>query len=285
MLSGFECDEDQTGWLAGAAVWAVGAAAGCLVAVATIEPALAHWQILALAVTVSLVSLGLRLPVMLTHCPERIWLMHAVWMFGFFAQINWAGFLAARSASGTIAAEAILICLGSELWLLAWSVSQGHLPWLKHFFDGEVHPAAVHASGDCECSHEQPPSLSLSASSLAVADDEDEGELSANIHRELVDGLDENGQRYLSGTIRVQFDAQQRTETVVISFCPALDGVAQVELECDSEDITAKVENATETGARILIRRSEIGDKAEAMIDWFATASTMATEQHSTNLP
>jgi hypothetical protein len=265
MLSGFECDEDQTGWLAGLAVWATGAAAGCLLAVATVEPALLHWQVLALAVIVSLVSLGLRLPVMLAHCPDREWLVHALWMLAAFAQINWAGFLAARSASGTIAAEAILICLGLEVWLLMRFVARGRLPWLQQLFLGNANREG-----------EAPAEL---------GNREDDDEELGEIRREVVDGIDENGQRYLSGSVRVQFDAQQRSEGFVLSFCPAFESVASVELECESEDVTAKVEHATETGARIVVRRQSIEDAKIVTVDWFATARTNSTARQTLNLP
>jgi hypothetical protein len=276
LLSGFECDEDQTGWLAGLVVWSIGAAAGCFFALATIETALPHSQVLALAVLVSLVTLGLRSPVMLSRCCDQIWLTHAVWMFALFAQINWAGFLAARASSSTIAAEAILICLGLEAWLLVRCVARGDLPWLQQFFLGTVQ----HAIGTpIQTSlHSEGPERSLA---LAPTVNEDEGV--DDVRREVVDGFDENGQRYLSGTARLHFQQQQRTETLLLGFCPALNGVAQVDLECDSEDVTAKVENATEVGARISVRRTHIAEAAVVTVDWYATASEAAA--NSLNLP
>lgn len=274
MLLGFECDDDHTGWLAGLVAWSVGAAVACFFAVATIEPVLPHSQVLALAVAVSLVSLGLRLPVLLTSCADRVWLVHAVWMFALFAQINWAGFLAARSSSGTIAAEAMLICLGFEAWLLVRAVARGELPWLQQFFSGN-------AMGEtAEIQRENVAPIKHAMGELTDEADEDED---ADISREYVDGIDENGQRYVSGSVRVRLHEQQRTETFALSFCPALDGIAQVELECESEDATAKVENATETGARITVRRTQIGEAASITVAWFATASQTPTQ--SMNLP
>ncbi len=289
MLSGFECDEDHTGWLAGVAVWATGASAGCLLVVSTVEPALLHWQVLALAVVVSLVSLGLRLPVMLARCPGRVWLVHALWMLAFFAQINWAGFLATRSATGTVAAEAILICLGLETWLLIVFVARGELPWLQHLFSGnadEPVDAVLRTNREGEANVDpmsRPTEASLSPPGNQPLEDENE-EL-GEIRREFVDGIGDNGQRYLSGSVRVQFDVQQRSEEFALSFCPALDGVAEVELECDSEDVKAKVEHATETGARISLRRQSIGEATTVTVEWFATASAHSSAVHSMNLP
>ena len=282
MLSGFECDHDQTGWLAGVAVWATGAAAGCLIAVATLEPTLSHWQVLALAVAVSLVSLGLRLPVMLSLCPNRTWLVHAVWMLGFFAQINWAGFLAARSANGAIAAEAILICLGPELWLLILFIARGQLPWLQQIFAGNSEETVA---GGEESKFAKSVIVNETLAANHATEGDEAHEQLGDIRREFVDGIDELGARYLTGSVRVQFDAQQRGEGFVLSFCPALDGVADVELECDSEDATAKIEHATEIGARITVRRATIGQAATVKVDWYATAAARSRREHSMNLP
>ncbi len=276
MLSGFECDEDQTGWVAGVAVWSTGAAAGCLLAVATVGNPLVHGQVLALAILISLVSLGLRLPVMLSTCPSREWLVHAVWMLGFFAQVNWAGFLAARSATNTIGLEAIAICLGLEVWLVVHFAMLGKLPWLKNLIIGEMvmsdetseEPLTSAVIGLKENSSDSKP-LKL------TIETEDEMEAPGEILREFVDGLDENGQRYLSGSVRVAFEKQQRTEYFVLSFCPAFSKVPSVELECDSEWASAAVENVTESGARIAIRRrlgNDPTDEAQSIVtvDWFA---------------
>ena len=280
MLLGFECDQDQTGWLAGLAVWTTGATAGCLLAVAEVEPALLHWQVLALAVAVSLVSLGLSLPALLSHCSKRIWLVHAVWMLAFFAQINWAGFLAARSANATIAAEAMLICLGPEVWLLSVFIARGQLPWLQQLFISK----SIEISADTEESKAVNGLLEASPS-LGNTRPSDKVEKQDDICREFVDGVDENGIRYLSGSVRLPFEASQRTAGFVLSFCPALEGAAIVELECDSEDVTAKVEHATEIGARITVRRATAGQSAMAMVDWYATATSNSPEQQPVSLP
>jgi len=302
MLSGFECDEDQTGWLAGAALWATGAAAGCMLAIANTSSSLAHWQVIGLAILVSIVSLGVRLPVLLAKCEVATWLLHAIWMFAFFAQVNWAGFLAIRAPSGMIAAEALLICLGIEGWLLV--VTRAKLPWFFSLFDGfdsqgaSLDKSAKSATktvlqlsqglnqGPSEGDH--PHSLKLARETIFhesaerhAASDEECGD----IRREFVDGIDENGERYLSGLVKVYFEPNQRTEVIVLSFCPALSAAASVELECGSEDVTAKVEHTTETGARILVRRSQITDSATVSVEWFAQASDNSRQTQQANLP
>lgn len=283
MLLGFECDKIPTGWLAGSLLWATGAGAGCLLAVATSAPALSHWQTLALAVGVSLLSLGLRLPVLWARCSVPAALIHAVWLLTLLAQVNWAGFLAVRSASGTVAAEALLICLVPEVWLTIMFVANAKLPWLTQLFRGvsaEAGPTPVTtiAVGDPEDASLYPETGPIEYP-LEV-----DGDAEGDIRREFVDGIDENGERYLSGCVRLHFDCDQRSDIFVLSFCPALDGVAEVELECDSEDVQAKVEHATETGARVAVRRQTSGEAITATIDWYAKAST-ADPRHSMNLP
>ncbi len=291
MLSGFECDDDQTGWLAGAALWATGASAGCLLAIASSSTSLAHWQVLTLAILVSLVSLGLRLPVLLTKCEVATWLLHAIWMFAFFAQVNWAGFLAIRASSGMIAAEALLICLGIEAWLLI--ATQAKLPWFFRLFDGfdlseiaaDQSPAkrglSLHRDEKADLLKVARDTISSKGVEQHAASEEEGGD----IRREFVDGIDENGERYLSGLVKVCFAPNQRTEVIVLSFCPALSTAASVELECDSEEVTAKVEHATETGARIMVRRSQIAESATVNVEWFANACDDARQTQQSNLP
>ena len=312
MLSGFECDDDQTGWLAGAALWATGAAAGFLLAIADPTVSLVHWQVLVLALAVSIVSVGVRLPVLFAKCDVPAWLLHAIWMFAFFAQVNWAGFLATRAPSGMIAAEALLICFGIEAWLMY--AGRSKLPWFFSLFDGfdpqsdskSNSQSGARAVGSVITANnassnkttlqisreESPHSLRLARETFSAhatekhaeqyAEPEDDG---ADIRREFVDGIDENGMRYLSGLVKLDLEPNQRTEVILLSFCPALSAPANIELECDDEQVTAKVEHATETGARILVRRSQISDAATVSVEWFAQASDDSRHTQPANLP
>ncbi len=291
MLSGFECDDDQTGWLAGAALWATGAATGCMLAIADTGLSLTHWQVLGLAVLVSIVSLGVRLPVLLSKCKVPTGLLHAIWIFAFFAQVNWAGFLAIRAPSGMIAAEALLICLGIEAWLLF--ATRARLPWFFSLFDGFDSPASSVAASLStpanSATQSQMNHTSKHARDSATCDTAEQKcaheEEVGDIRREFVDGIDENGERYLSGLVKVYFEPNQRTEAVVLSFCPALTAPASLELECDTEDATARVEHATETGARFLVRRDNVTESACVSVEWFAQASSEALQHRQLNLP
>ncbi len=280
MLTGFECDEDHTSWLAGAALWACGAVAGCMLALVVAGDAtstISHWQVLVLACVVSLVSLGIRLPVLFASCTIPPWLTHAVWMIAFFAQVNWAGFLAMRAPNATVAAEAIIICWGMELWLLV--VCRNKISW-----PGKLLGRTVMESQTALPSAEFP-----SAHRKLEQHDASEEE-QGDVRRELVDGIDEDGQRYLSGSVRIVFEPNQRIETVVLGFCPALDGPAHLELECDSEEVTAKVEHATETGARIVVRRQSAAEQISreqlcTNLEWFAQAADPSLSARTLNLP
>ena len=276
MLTGFECDEDHTSWLAGAALWASGAVAGCLLAIASLDASstILHWQVLVLACSVSLVSLGLRLPVLFAKCEIPEWLSHAIWMIALFAQINWSGFLAMRAPNATVAAEAIIICWGMEAWLFV--ACRSKLTWLGRLFGQQPSPTTSLKSAVLDRN-----STALREAEQADAPDEECGD----VRREFVDGIDENGKRYLSGSVQVRFEPNQRLETIVLSFCPALDAHPAVELECESEEVTAKVEHATEIGARILVRRQSSleqlsNESLSTSIEWFAQASDEPAPTH-----
>ncbi len=281
MLADFECDEDRTGWLSGNVLWATGAAAGCLLAVSTNPPPLEHLQVLCAAMIVSAISVGLRLPVLTTQCPVPAWLAHAAWLFGIFAQVNWTGFIAARAPTVTIACEGVFICLGLEAWLTWVLLRNQRLNWLGSLLRGsteaplssltssQVNASAVHREGALR------PSSSTAAGLVAA---ENETELD-DIRREYVDGFDEQGVRYLSGTVRITLDAGQRHDVILLSFCPALDAPALLETECDSEEAIIKVEHTTETGARISVRRTKADHALHLAIDWFAQAQEADASQ------
>lgn len=284
MLNGFECDEDHTSWLAGAALWASGAVAGFALAFATGGAStVPHWQLLLLACAVSLVSLAIRLPVLLANCAIQPWLLHAVWILPFFAQVNWAGFLAMRAPNATIAAEAIIICWGMEAWLLV--TCRNKLTWIGTLLGRST---AVQASA---LTAEKPSVVRSEVEQHSlVTDKADTADESTDVRRELVDGIDDDGNRYLSGSVRICFEPNQRTDTIVLGFCPVLDSPVHLELECESEEVVAKVEHVTETGARISVRRQSSPEQLReeqlyTTIEWFAQTSDLSATSRSVNLP
>ena len=79
-------------------------------------------------------------------------------------------------------------------------------------------------------------------------------------------------------------ETDQRSESVALSFFPALENAADIELECDAENITLSVEHATECGARISLRRQGMFPAESYTIDWYAVASE-ETEVKNKSLP
>ncbi|MCA9132642.1 MAG: hypothetical protein KDA45_05795, partial [Planctomycetales bacterium] len=62
----------------------------------------------------------------------------------------------------------------------------------------------------------------------AVENEAAEG-LDEHLQRRTVEGIDEQGQRFLSGEVRVNLLGDQQVETVVIGFCPAFAGEPEVD--------------------------------------------------------
>jgi hypothetical protein len=272
---------DHSGWLAGLALWAFGAAASVFVAVFTSAQAMGLIEILFVASLLSAMSLALRLPVLLCSRVQPNSLVHAMWLLGAFAQLNWAGFLAVRSANGMVAFLAISVCLATEAWATYLFLSKGRLNWLQELSraclnEWKAPNAAV------------PPSALVKPSDAGEVDLRQDDGVEDSVD-ELIritrDAIDENGSRYLSGTVHFQMPKSQRTETIVLSFCPPLDAIAEVDLETDCEEITAKVEHVTESGARLTVRRQKVAAAGAYALEWFARAGSESRTGGSTLLP
>ncbi len=274
MLSGFKDNaDDQSGWLAGLALWTCGAVAGLLVAIVSNAHALSPLEVLIVALCVSAISICLRLPVLLCDRPVPTSLSHALWLLGAFAQLNWSGFLALRASNGLVAAEALFICCVSEIGLARVLIQHGKLTWLGALkqvwlreFKGQVETSQAVANEI------------QSAASLSL-------ETPGKFQRVTRDAIDEQGERFLSGTVRFEMTANQRSETIVISFYPPLESPAEMEFELDSEELTARTESTTQSGARIVVRRQNALSAGIYALEWFAKASLKMELEKSPVLP
>lgn len=272
------CEEDDPlHWLIALGVWAAGAGSGWLVVCCVTTPDVAHWPAVGTAIIVSLITLALQYPLLTLRCPMPLALQHLQWLLGLLTQINWAGFLATRVDNSLVAAVVIIICLAAQGLLTYQLLAMGKLAWLSS--PGLTNPQA-------------PSSPSAKAPEAALptmdrwdkpVDDEDPAAepSGGEIRRQWVDAVDESGLRYLAGTVKVDLAVNQRQETIVLAFCPALDSVANLELECDSEEVTLVVDHVTETGARISLRRQGPLAANCVSIDWYATAGRVLSTTHS----
>jgi hypothetical protein len=256
------CDEDDPfHWLLALGIWSVGACAGWIVVWCVPTPEVAHWPAVGTTIIVSLVTIALQYPVLISRCPISVSAVHLVWLLGLFAQLNWVGFFATRVDSSLVATVVITVCLSLQAILTSMFIRRGKLTWL---WPWPISPARA---------------AQLSASEAAGASVESEDfcsaaeETTGQIQRKFVDGLDALGVRYVSGVVYLDMAENQRTESFVVSFCPALNNVADVELECEAEELAATVDHATEAGARIVIRRQGVLKPARYAVAWYATAS------------
>ncbi len=277
MLSGFKDNaDDQSGWLVGLALWTCGAAAGLLVATVSNAPALSQFEVLLIAFYVSAISICLQLPILLCDRPFPTSLGHALWLLGAFAQLNWSGFLAMRASNGLVAAEAICICLVSEVWLARVLTKHGKLTWLEALKQAWLReftaPLDVSAQYSRTGQVEAEPEIHCSETTSM--------EEPTGLQRVTRDAIDAQGERYLTGAVRFEMAANQRSETIVINFYPPLERLAQIELETDSEDLTARTENSTQTGARIVVRRQKAVTAGSYSLEWCArSSSSMESEK------
>ncbi len=257
-------------WLLPIGVWSFGAGAGWITIWFWKTPEVHAWIAVLAAVCVSLISLALQMPAMTRTIDQDSNLNHVLWLLGSFAQTSWAGFLATRVEESLASFVVIIVCLGSQLWITALLVGANRLAWLTPKYAG----LQLHEQDD-DCGHPAEQAPNTIALALHQPD-----ELSTNndrIIRQYVDALDENNVRYLSGRVVVPLQAKQRQASIVLSFVPAMEGKAQVDLECEHDGIELHVENATECGARVLLRRTGELNATSVDFDWYATAGDSAS--------
>ncbi len=263
-------DDAIADWLLPLGVWSFGAGAGWITIWFWQTPGVQAWIAVLAAVCVSLISVALQMPAMTRDLDQNAGLNHVMWLFGTFAQTSWAGFLATRVDQSLASFIVIMVCLGSQLWITAMLVGANRLTWLTPKYSG----LQLHTQED---GFDQPAEKVPNSIALAVHRPDEEFPNSDRIIRQYVDAIDENNVRYLSGSVVVPLQSKQRQATIVLSFVPALEGRAQIDLECEHDGIELHVENATECGARVLLRRTGDLDAIDVDFDWYATAGESET--------
>jgi hypothetical protein len=269
-------DDDYTHWSFPMGLWSLGACVGWMTVWWFGSPPVHDWIAVIASICVSVISIGLQLPCLLAQRQPPLSVVHLQWLFGLLAQISWTGFLAARVSDSLAAAVVIAVCVGSQLWLTGLFRRWGKLPWLS--LDVEQEGLVF---GNSQSSNKGKSQLRVVGGSQQAQEDP---ATSDQILRQYVDGIDAHGSRFLSGHVVVEMDKDQRSETIALSFYPALASVAAVELECDAEEVSLSVEHSNESGARVTLRRQGNFPQAKYTVDWFAVAGEQ-TEVISKSLP
>lgn len=269
-----------------------------------------------LGLTVVIISVALRWPLLHPTLPVAILVEHVIWLLAITACLNWIGFLFLIAARSAEVMPTVMLWIVGEAWLVSRISNSDRLAWLKACWKpvpeqlGRVFSAS---SSSTKASINQvttkqlpatptPPRELASDTELKTGFDSDSGEL-----RRSVEGINEDGERYMTGEIRIDFAPGQASETVVIGFCPALRGAPSIEAETadiadvdehsggfddgdfDEDSLAIRVIHCTPAGARIIVRRSTSQDRRVVNLTWYAVENlsnvdTAAGTPAATNL-
>lgn len=195
---------------------------------------------------------------------------HGLWLASLFASTYWLAFALASAGSFFDALPAILLLVFSEAAQHA-SLDYRHLPWLTGVVteaslavrrrwlswvdanpDPQLLPKSTRRSeagalGD----------ISAPSSGTLLSDtDPDPGETDLHdFDRKTTDGVDESGKRFLAGEIRGSLLGDWQIQNLVVGFCPAFERVPEVELELETDGLSATLEHCTQAGMRVQLRR------------------------------
>lgn len=240
------------------------------------------------------VSAALRSPAITALRPTNPLLDRSVWLLGLSANINWLGMLTLRSGTMFPVVLVGLIGFAIEVWLFQIARNSGRL----NEFTRNPHedpPPTLSTFHD--------PSSAESTNNLAELKDKDTfAESSLRVSRTTEDGVDEQGNRYMSGEIRTQWNPDQKTQTVVVGFTPAFRLEPDVEFEMDSSEYSVRLVHCSQAGMRLNVKRlaSSRAESSEAngtTLVWYAAErlvenETIGTEKNrgsstsaTTNLP
>lgn len=282
---------DATLWLAFSVGWTVVTIVAWLVAASTSSSSISSSWGTTVAIIAVAVGVQLRWPIFSTlphfaddpasqDSSESV--DHIVWLLGCGASLNIIGYIVHRSSSITAALPAMALILLSELWMhrrlhsqrLAWIPLPAMMTKLSGFFAS----IWTESSSEGEAERELSNQIRL-AESFEGGESDQASELDSNLLRRTVDGLSEEGQRFLSGEIRVALAANQQLETVVVSFCPAFPGPPDVELELEADDVSAQITACTAAGMRVSLRRRSGLDRSTILLQWYALESDVAESE------
>lgn len=275
--------QQHVSWLCLTTIWAVCGLVACVNEFSTGDrsgDAGASSSLLLLcACAATGITAVLRLPILASPPKASLEADHLVWLLSCMAQINWLGFFVMRAESAFEIVPLVLAFAAGDVWFYSRARAAAVLPWLWH---GLAHAQAwllqlgVEAkpvagaelkANKLTAEHQAPTSLPAQTPGMAVAIDADSA---GRIVRRTVEGIDEQGRRYLSGEIELDLGPEASSQVVVIPFQPAFVGAPEVDFECAADQVEMQLSNCTPQGMRLNVRRTARGEPATIALQWYA---------------
>lgn len=289
--------EENLTWLILAAIWACGGGLAWFASFSNSADTVAGSTITAMALIVASISVALRLPILTgsPHSSEHS--DQVVLMLGYAATVNWWGCLLIRSSSLVEALPATLVLSVSEYWVHRRFLMDKRFDWMgiaflnvnrqwhrltRALFDADPVSSSDHSDGALHTAFD-------SRQTSIEQDSEISGSAAWSVHglhgepagaaRYSQEGIDEEGRRYMSGNVRIQFEPGQSSTDVIVGFCPPFEGEPDLEFEVDHEDVIARLANCTPSGMKIWLRRAGGSDSVDQALgielQWYAVQASL----------
>jgi|694.fasta_scaffold00666_21 hypothetical protein len=226
------------------------------------------------------ISSLLRLPSVLRVLGASESEKHLVWLLCLGANVNWLGAMAL--CSGNV--WWLVLIAGCGLlaeWLHYRQSAEGPEFW-RSFFTATVRQAQSLAGRSAvptapmerteDATAQQDRGIFGVVQEQAVA--AECGTLDASpcqVRRTMQDGTDEDGHRYLSGEIFVDWQAGQRILNLTVAFVPAFAEVPRFEFEIDADLCEVRCIHCSQSGMRLTLRRKGQLDASQVCLAWYAS--------------
>jgi hypothetical protein len=226
---------------------------------------------------------------------NRAYISAGILLCGSIASLNWLGCITLKSEGLLEALPAWLIMLVTEAFVLSQPSNWKLLSLLSRI---DVRRESTSETHQVDRTYSNEPSISNSAVEMSqtssdsgpkpsspLGDFESEPEADNAANRDEADdaiwsrtefGKDEEGNAFAAGTITTEILPGESTRELVVGFTPAFASIPSVEVELDNESMSVRQLNVTQTGARLLVRKSghPSDSPVEFCLEWYAVESS-----------
>ncbi len=215
------------------------------------------------------------------------------WCFGCAAALHWLGFLVIQVHSIVGSIVLVLLVIIFEIWLVTEFLLR-RTDWRSRLIGWYVQLIDRSRNLRDGSTNNYQASVLPEETQVAAADsdvpdcsecDDQTNECTptvcGNELRATSLGIDPEGRTFHAGWVKLTLSAGQKTETVIIGFCPAIVGEVEIELECEPMEFDATVAQQTPSGMRVEIRRSNAADAVDAILHWQCSAVSLEPRSES----
>lgn len=267
-------------WIALAAVWWLGGLILWLVNWIIVRESYSTQVTLLSIIFVLSISSLLRLPSVLRVLGASESEKHLIWLLCMGSNVNWLG--AMTLCSGSVWGLGLIAGCGLLVEWLHYRQSPDGSGFWRSFFAATIRQTQSLAGRSAvptasmerteELAAIQGRDLFPAGQDWSVATEPDSIDASPiNVRRTMQDGTDEDGHRYNSGEIFVDWQFGQRVLNLTVAFVPAFAEVPRVAFEIDADLCDVRCIHCSQSGMRLTLRRKGQLDANQVCLAWYAS--------------